>query len=72
MTVNPVCGGTWSSTVTSVLRVLLVFHFWLKLRPSSFILYLVSRWPPDFPVSVLLEPEVANSCRTVRRTRDAS
>lgn len=49
--------------VTSEVRVLSVFHFWLKLRPSSFTLYLVSRWPPDFPVSVLLEPEVANSCR---------
>lgn len=46
-----------------MVRVLSVFHFWLKLRPSSFTLYLVSRWPPDFPVSVLLEPEVANSCR---------
>lgn len=52
--------------VISVVRVLSVFHFWLKLRPSSFTLYLVSRWPPDFPVSVLLEPEVANSCRTKR------
>lgn len=49
--------------VISVVRVLSVFHFWLKLRPSSFTLYLVSRWPPDFPVSVLLEPEVANSYR---------
>lgn len=57
------CECTWSSRVTSVVRVLLVFHFWLKLRPSSFSLYFVSRWPPDFPVSVLLEPEVANSCR---------
>lgn len=52
--------------VTSAVRVLSVFHFWLKVRPSSDTLYLVSRWPPDFPVSVLLEPEVANSCRTER------
>lgn len=50
--------------VISVVRVLSVFHFWLKLRPRSLSLYLVSRWPPDFPVSVLLEPEVANSCKT--------
>jgi len=54
-------GLTWSSMVISVVRVLSVFHFWLKLRPSSFTLYLVSRWPPDLPVSVLLEPDVANS-----------
>ena len=46
---------------TSVARVLSVFHFWVKLRPSSFTLYLVSRLPAAFPVSVLLEPEVANS-----------
>lgn len=52
--------------VISVVRVLSVFHFWVKLRPSSFTLYLFSRWPPDFPVSVLLEPEVVNSCRTKR------
>ena len=52
---------TWSSTVISVVRVLSVFHFWLKLRPRSLTLYLVSRWPPAFPVSVLLVPEVANS-----------
>ena len=52
---------TWSSTVTSVARVLSVFHFWLKLRPSSFILYLVSRLPAALPVSVLLEPDVLNS-----------
>lgn len=58
--------STWSSTVISAVRVLSVFHFWLKLRPNSFILYLVSRWPPDFPVSVLLDPEVANSCRAKR------
>lgn len=57
---------TWSSMVISVVSVLSVFHFWLKLRPRSCTLYLVSRWPPDFPVSVLLEPEVANSCRTHR------
>lgn len=49
--------------MTSVVRTLSVFHFWLKLRPSSLTLYLVSRWPPDLPVSVLLEPEVVNSCR---------
>ena len=42
-------------------RVLSVFHFWLKLRPSSFILYLVSRLPAALPVSVLLEPDVLNS-----------
>lgn len=53
---------TWSSTVTSVPSVLSVFHFWLKLRPSSFILYLVSRLPEAFPESVLLEPDVLNSC----------
>lgn len=29
--------------VTSVVRVLSVFHFWVKLRPRSLILYLVSR-----------------------------
>lgn len=52
--------------VISVVRVLSVFHFWLKVRPRSLSLYLVSRWPPDFPVSVLLVPEVANSCRTNR------
>ncbi len=46
-----------------MVRVLSVFHFWLKLRPRSLILYLVSRWPADFPESVLLEPEVANSCK---------
>lgn len=56
--------STWSSMVISVVRVLSVFHFWLKVRPRSLILYLVSRWPPDLPVSVLLEPEVLNSCRT--------
>lgn len=49
--------------VTSVARVLSVFHFWLKLRPSSFILYLVSRFPEAFPVSMLLEPDVLNSWR---------
>lgn len=54
--------STWSSMVTSVVRVLSVFHFWVKLRPRSLILYLVSRWPDDLPESVLLEPEVANSC----------
>lgn len=53
---------TWSSTVTSVPSVLSVFHFWLKLRPSSFILYLVSRLPEALPESVLLEPDVLNSC----------
>lgn len=47
----------------SVVRMLSVFHFWLKVSPRSFILYFVSRWPPDLPVSVLLEPEVVNSCR---------
>lgn len=47
--------------MTSVASVLSVFHFWLKLRPSSFILYLVSRLPEAFPVSVLLEPEELNS-----------
>ena len=36
-------GLTWSSMVISVVRVLSVFHFWLKLRPKSFTLYLVSR-----------------------------
>ena len=56
--------------VISVVRVLSVFHFWLKLRPRSFTLYLVSRWPPDFPVSVLLEPEVLNSCGTKGGWRD--
>lgn len=60
--ISSLSDSTWSSMVISVVSVLLVFHFWLKLRPNSFILYLVSRWPPDFPVSVLLEPEVANSC----------
>lgn len=49
--------------VISVVKVLSVVHFWLKVRPRSHILYFVSRWPPDFPVSVLLEPEVENSCR---------
>lgn len=47
--------------MTSVARVLSVFHFWLKLRPSSFILYLVSRFPAAFPVSMLLDPDVLNS-----------
>lgn len=49
--------------MTSVARVLSVFHFWLKLRPSSFILYLVSSFPVAFPVSMLLEPDVLNSWR---------
>lgn len=52
--------------MTSVARVLSVFHFWLKVRPSSFILYLVSRFPAAFPVSMLLEPDVLNSWRDER------
>lgn len=63
---------TWSSTVTSVASVLSVFHFWLKLRPSSFILYLVSRLPEAFPVSVLLEPDVLNSWREDEEDKPSS
>lgn len=67
-------GLTWSSRVTSDVRTLSVFHFWFKLKPRSFTLYLVSRFPAAFPVSVLLEPPVENSWETRgkhRRWKDA-
>lgn len=58
---------TWSSTATSVPRVLSVFHFCVKDRPSSFILYLVSRLPPALPVSMLVEPDVLNSWKVSKK-----
>jgi len=49
--------------VISVPRVLSVFHFSVKVRPYSDLLYLVSRLPTTLLVSVLEEPEVLNSYR---------
>lgn len=54
---------TWSSTVISVPKVLSVFHFSVKVRPYSDLLYLVSRLPATLLVSVLEEPDVLNSCK---------
>lgn len=47
----------------SVPRVLSVFHFSVKVKPYSDLLYLVSRVPATLLVSVLEEPEVLNSCK---------
>lgn len=55
------CIQTWSSMVISVPRVLSVFHFSVKVKPYSDLLYLVSRLPTTLLVSVLEEPEVLNS-----------
>lgn len=54
--------NTWSSIVISVPNVLSVFHFSVKVRPYSALLYLVSRVPETLLVSVLEEPDVLNSC----------
>lgn len=54
---------TWSSTVISVPKVLSVFHFSVKVKPYSDLLYLVSRLPATLLVSVLEEPDVLNSCK---------
>ena len=53
---------------TSLVRVLSVFHFWLKVRPNSGTLYLVSRLPEAFPVSTALDPPVENSYQSERHT----
>lgn len=47
----------------SVPKVLSVFHFSVKVRPYSDLLYLVSRVPATLLVSVLEEPDVLNSCK---------
>lgn len=52
---------TWSSMVISVPKVLSVFHFSVKVRPYSALLYLVSRLPATLLVSVLELPAVLNS-----------
>lgn len=49
--------------VISVPKVLSVFHFSVKVKPYSDLLYLVSRVPATLLVSVLEEPEVLNSCK---------
>lgn len=40
-----------------------MFHFSVKVRPYSGLLYLVSRLPATLLVSVLEEPDVLNSCK---------
>lgn len=45
----------------SVPRVLSVFHFSVKVKPYSALLYLVSRLPTTLLVSVLEDPDVLNS-----------
>ena len=40
-----------------------MFHFSVKVRPYSDLLYLVSRVPATLLVSVLEEPAVLNSCK---------
>ena len=52
--------------VISVPSVLSVFHFSVKVRPYSDLLYLVSRVPATLLVSVLEEPAVLNSCKGQR------
>merc|ERR1719481_1767180 len=44
-----------------VFKVLSVFHFSVKVRPKSFTLYLVSRFPETFPLSMLEDPPLVNS-----------
>lgn len=56
---------TWSSIVISVPRVLSVFHFSVKVRPYSDLLYFVSRVPATLLVSVLEEPDVLNSWKLI-------